>query len=180
MKQTNNRIAALRKNLGITQIEFAEKLGLTSAAISAIELGKAPLTEVNIRLICFTFGVNRDWLVDGTGDMFSKDITLTDQERRIIENYRQLSPKAKEQFAELIRKELERQQLRKAEIQRVIAEFELNTEETAIFLQKVGGDDDSILGFRAIAKIAKTDYQKGKAGSPPEIPDNSIYGQNRA
>ena len=161
MKQTGDRIAVLRKDLGKTQIEFAGKLGLTSAAISAIELGKAPLTEANIRLVCLTFGVRREWLVDGTGDMFDEEITLTDQEKKIIEDFRQLSPKAQEEFANQIKKELERQELRKAEIQRVIAEERLTNEEAAIFMKKVG-DNDSVLGFRTMAKIVKTDLQKKK------------------
>jgi transcriptional regulator with XRE-family HTH domain len=48
----NDRVRQLRKELGFTQQEFATKLRLTHAQISAIELSKSIITEQNIFLIC--------------------------------------------------------------------------------------------------------------------------------
>ncbi|GHU36816.1 hypothetical protein FACS1894172_19920 [Spirochaetia bacterium] len=89
MKSTmQNNLVTLRKFLRLNQGEFAEKLGLKNSTISALELGKNPLTEQNIKLICLTFSVNEMWLRDGTGEMFkSEKLPL---EHDLLENYRQL------------------------------------------------------------------------------------------
>jgi transcriptional regulator with XRE-family HTH domain len=67
------RIVSLRKHLGLTQMEFAEKLGISRSAISLIEIGKNPLTEQNIKTISLTFGVNEKWLRSGNGEMFKTE-----------------------------------------------------------------------------------------------------------
>jgi len=109
----DRRIIELRKARKLTQAEFAEKLGFTQSNLSAIELGKIPLTEANIRLVCLTFGVNEEWLRNGTEAMLDEVAVLADQEKRIIEHFRQLTPTAKEEFAKLIKEKLELQELRK-------------------------------------------------------------------
>ena len=67
----NERIKELRKKLGLTQIEFAEKIGLKKSAASWIEKNGSNVTPSNIQLICSTFNVSEDWLIHGTGDMFT-------------------------------------------------------------------------------------------------------------
>lgn len=67
------RIYALRKTLGLTQTEFANALSMGQQALSMIESGKRDLTEKNIKLICFSYNVSRDWLVHGSGEMFQDD-----------------------------------------------------------------------------------------------------------
>jgi transcriptional regulator with XRE-family HTH domain len=105
MKQiSGKRVNELRKNLGLKQVEFAEKLGLTSAAISAIELDKAPLTEANIRLICFTFKVNEEWLREGKGEMLDEEAMLSEWEKRLLELFRKLSPGSQKDFIEYVEK----------------------------------------------------------------------------
>jgi transcriptional regulator with XRE-family HTH domain len=93
MEQTvNSRIALLRKELGKNQTEFAAGMGLTNAAISAIELGKAPLTEANIRLVSLVYGVNEEWIRYGTGEMFKKPLTShDDDEIMLISLFRRLT-----------------------------------------------------------------------------------------
>jgi transcriptional regulator with XRE-family HTH domain len=48
----NERVKIVRKDLKLTQQEFAKKLMLTHGQISVIELGKGKITERNISQIC--------------------------------------------------------------------------------------------------------------------------------
>lgn len=69
------RLKELREYLGLTQKEFASKIGLKNGIISSYEKGDRTITQRNLILICEKFNVNKEWLLDGTGSMF-KDVTL--------------------------------------------------------------------------------------------------------
>ncbi|MGP1602035.1 helix-turn-helix domain-containing protein [Treponema sp.] len=92
MNTLHERIKILRKHLGYNQEEFSEKIGLKRAALSLIEIGKNSLTESNIRLICMTFDVSREWLETGTGKMLDPD---TAEDREFLSLYKKLSPEIK-------------------------------------------------------------------------------------
>lgn len=67
----NTRIRELRKNLGLSQTEFGERLGLKQTTIAGYETrGRTPIDAV-ISLICREFNVNETWLRTGAGDMFT-------------------------------------------------------------------------------------------------------------
>lgn len=75
------RIKELRSELGLSQEEFANKVGLTKNYISLVETGKRELATRTAKSICRIFYVNEDWLVSGNGEMFlekSKESLLTD------------------------------------------------------------------------------------------------------
>lgn len=65
----HDRIKQLRKESGLTQAEFGARIGITFSSVSLIEKGKNNPSEQTIRAICSEFNINRDWLVDGIGDM---------------------------------------------------------------------------------------------------------------
>ncbi|MEY8518949.1 helix-turn-helix transcriptional regulator [Lachnospiraceae bacterium 29-84] len=67
----NRRLKALRTHLGMNQKNFAGRLGITDSGLSNLESGKRNLTEQMIISICREFNVNRAWLVEGVGDMFT-------------------------------------------------------------------------------------------------------------
>lgn len=69
----NTRFKELRKELKLTQEEFAKKMQLSRSYINLIEMGKKIPAERTIKDICREFKVNYDWLVNGTGDMFQDD-----------------------------------------------------------------------------------------------------------
>lgn len=73
METINERVSILRKQLGKNQKDFAETLAIKQAALSMIENGQRDLSEKNIKLICASYKVNYDWLVNGIGDMFQSD-----------------------------------------------------------------------------------------------------------
>lgn len=66
----NQRIKRVRVATGLTQDEFAAKLGYSSRGkITNIELGKTTPDDAFIRLVARTFGVSYDWLLTGEGEM---------------------------------------------------------------------------------------------------------------
>ena len=66
----NTRFKELRKELKMTQEEFAEKIGLSRSYINLIEMGKKVPAERTIKDICRTFNVNHLWMESGEGNMF--------------------------------------------------------------------------------------------------------------
>ena len=65
-----DRIKQLRKQLGMTQQEFADRLGIRRNNVAKYETGENSPSEAVVSLICKTFNVNEDWLRNGTGEMF--------------------------------------------------------------------------------------------------------------
>ena len=68
----NERLKALRKKIGLTQQEFAERLGLKRNTVATYEIGKATPSDRVLSDICAKFSVNEDWIRSGTGEMFRK------------------------------------------------------------------------------------------------------------
>lgn len=66
------RVKAVRKSLGLTLEKFGEKIGLKKNSLSQIENGKNNLTDQSVLSICREYSVNEEWLVNGTGEMFSE------------------------------------------------------------------------------------------------------------
>lgn len=66
----NKLIKELRKALGLTQQEFADKLGISRNTIATYEIGKSEPSGAAFALICSTFGINENWLRTGEGEMF--------------------------------------------------------------------------------------------------------------
>ncbi|MEI3225626.1 MAG: helix-turn-helix transcriptional regulator [Lachnospiraceae bacterium] len=68
----NERLKKLRKNLDLTQQEFANKIGIARGNIGAYEVGKNAPSDAVISLICKQFNVDENWLRTGEGEMFIK------------------------------------------------------------------------------------------------------------
>ena len=73
-----DRIRKIRKELDLTQQEFADKIGMKQNTIATYEMGRTNPSDQCIRSICREFGVNEDWLRTGEGEMFEQ---LTDQQK---------------------------------------------------------------------------------------------------
>lgn len=62
----SSRIKELRSSLGLTQIEFAEKIGTTQATLSSYENSdKTPSLDI-VKKIANTFSISIDWLLGRT------------------------------------------------------------------------------------------------------------------
>ena len=118
----NERIALVRKSLGLTQEKFAEQVGLSRNFMWMIESGTRVPSDRTISDICREFNVNETWLRTGEGEMFnqitrSEKITsflteITEDEgddfkRRVVEMLAELEPedwKLLERMAEKLQK----------------------------------------------------------------------------
>ncbi len=96
------RLKELRKTLGLNQEDFGSKIGLTRSAICNYENGSRTLMEQTIISICREFNVNRVWLVEGTGDMFTNlpetildelalQFDLSEEEKGLVADFCNLS-----------------------------------------------------------------------------------------
>ena len=65
----HNRIKTIRTTAGLTQQEFADKLGIKRGTIANYELGRNEPIDAVINLICREFSISENWLRTGEGDM---------------------------------------------------------------------------------------------------------------
>lgn len=68
----NERIKRLRKELKLTQQQFADKIKVKRNTVATYEMGRSVPSDSAIALICKTFHVNEDWLRNGNGEMFEE------------------------------------------------------------------------------------------------------------
>ena len=64
------RIKELRKALGLTQQEFADRIKVKRNTVATYEMGRSTPSDAAISLICREFNVNENWLRTGEGQMF--------------------------------------------------------------------------------------------------------------
>lgn len=94
------RLKLLRKTLKLNQNEFGQKINLSGAQIGSYETGRRDLTTRSIEDICREFNVNKDWLINGTGEMFVlykdkdvaeyiKSLNMSDFEMELLEKFLQ-------------------------------------------------------------------------------------------
>lgn len=65
-----NRIKEIRKNKGLTQVEFGNKIGVKGNTITNYENGLRKPTDAVILSICREFNINEEWLRTGNGEMY--------------------------------------------------------------------------------------------------------------
>lgn len=81
-----DRIKLVRKANNLSRQAFADELKLSRASIESFEIGRRELTDRTISDICRVYGVNEEWLRNGTGEMFKP----LDREQRIAKITKQL------------------------------------------------------------------------------------------
>lgn len=118
----SDRIRIIRKNTGLNQTLFGEKLGISRSVVKNIELNvyKTGIPENIVKLICCKFNVNENWLKMGIGEMYvetedsilsqlKNTYNLSDLEYKILTAYLKLDTsqrKAVEKFiADILKSE---------------------------------------------------------------------------
>lgn len=67
---TGERFRQLRKELGLSQIDLSDKLGVNPSAISQMESGRIRPSLDTMMLLSKNYGINLHWLITGRGDMY--------------------------------------------------------------------------------------------------------------
>lgn len=109
----NERIKQIRRELGLTQTEFAERIGLKQNSISLIESGKRNISDQAVLSICREYGVNEEWLRTGTGEKMTPDASgelealvkkydLSNADQVLIEKYVNLKAGSRETIINFI------------------------------------------------------------------------------
>jgi transcriptional regulator with XRE-family HTH domain len=102
----NERIKKIRKELDLTQQEFAARIGSVQNTITGYETGRRVPSSQVISLICREFGVNENWLRTGEGEMFApapssaldalaQERGLTHREYIVLEKFLLLRPEVR-------------------------------------------------------------------------------------
>ena len=71
----NERIQKIRKQVGLSQREFAKKIDIGASTLAMFETGDRKPKDIHINRICSEFGINEVWLRTGEGgdeNMFTK------------------------------------------------------------------------------------------------------------
>lgn len=70
--ETGKRIKEVRTTLKLTQLAFADRLGLKRNTVGGYEIGAVVPSDRTILDICREFNVSEDWLRNGEGSMFAE------------------------------------------------------------------------------------------------------------
>lgn len=81
----NARIKQIRRELGLTQTEFAERIGLKQNSIALIESGKRNISDQAVLSICREYGINEEWLRTGRGEKMAPD--ASDELEALVKKY---------------------------------------------------------------------------------------------
>jgi transcriptional regulator with XRE-family HTH domain len=84
-----NRIKSVRTEVGISQKEFGERIGIADSYVSEIESGKKHPSLLVLLAIEHCYGAGVEWLQSGKGMREAKgDFKVSDEEKEIIEALR--------------------------------------------------------------------------------------------
>lgn len=72
--EMGTRIRNARLTLGLTQKEFASALGIVQGFLSGIETGRKTPSDTLLIALTHTFGINLEWLEQGTGGTFKASV----------------------------------------------------------------------------------------------------------
>ena len=103
----NTRMKQLRNHLGLTQQEFADRIGIKRGAIANYVVGRNEPVDSVISLICREFRVNEEWLRNGTGEMLKptpsdalyklkQDYNLSEADYIMVEKFVSLRPETRQ------------------------------------------------------------------------------------
>jgi transcriptional regulator with XRE-family HTH domain len=103
-----NRLVAVREALGLSQREFCRGIYVSQSYYAQIEGETRPINDRIIALICSQYGVSKEFLTTGWGELFSDSLPDI-QLNNLLEIYSELDPLFKSYVVKQIRELLELQ-----------------------------------------------------------------------
>lgn len=100
----NNRVRKLREYFGLSQRQFADKLGVSANFVFMLEKGERNPSPRTIGDICRLFGIERDWLEHGIGSMLVPQTSEEELVAVVAEKLPTLSPEIQARWASLFTK----------------------------------------------------------------------------
>lgn len=97
-----DRIVRLRKHLGFSQQEFADKLNIKRGTVANYECGRNEPIDAVINLICREFNVNEAWLRTGEGEMFLSLDREMELAKLTVDLFKESSDSFKNRFISLL------------------------------------------------------------------------------
>lgn len=82
MNTLGERLYYVRKKRGYTQDSLAEKIGVSRGVIFNLEKNITKPQTIVINAICQTLKINKDWLINGSGEM--EDNSGTSRSAKIL------------------------------------------------------------------------------------------------
>lgn len=97
-----NRLKAVRKYTGLTQMKFAKKIGMSQSGYGQIETGDRGISDRLIKAVCMAFNIDEHWLRTGEGNMLSQteesmleqlaeEYKLTAAEKEVVKYFLELN-----------------------------------------------------------------------------------------
>jgi len=111
-KKIYDRLLAVRETLGITQKDFCKGIYMSQSYYAQVEGGKRPVNDRVIALICSQYGVSKDYLLTGKGQMFSEKLADI-QLQQLTEVFNELEPSFRDYIILQIKQLLETQKKQK-------------------------------------------------------------------
>ena len=101
-RDVGSRLKAVRSELGVTQKTMAKRLGVTFGLISGVERGRFGLTDNMADALCSTWPINKEWLLNGRGDMFTQKVGIPSFNGEMVQLLRKKLGLSKRSFARQI------------------------------------------------------------------------------
>lgn len=153
-----DRIIKIRKQSGLSQEKFAQKIGLSRNFINQVESGKKNVSDRTISDICREFNINDKWLRNGIGPMktesFSEyidNIPSDDKDfiKELIEVYKDLDSDSKEALKLLARKMIDKNK-NASKADKIIPRVDFTQEEMCktrviYYFQRVSAGDGELI-----------------------------------
>ena len=103
-----DRLKELRKRLGIKQRELAERLEVAVGLVGQWEAGVCGIPRARVYQICNEYGVRREWLERGEGEIFEKKDGIDEKLQRVaFALFEELSDRGKKAVVEALRERVE-------------------------------------------------------------------------
>jgi transcriptional regulator with XRE-family HTH domain len=90
-----DRLVKIRDSLDLTQKDFAKNIYVSQTYYSNVENGNKKINDRIIALICSQYGVNKEYLLNGKGEIFSENLPDI-QLQQLLEIFNELEKPFKE------------------------------------------------------------------------------------